>query len=68
MEKRETRRDRDWRHGVRARREHLRLIHSNGVVDCACERSVWFLSQEERDLVQLPPAGAREPEVRPRLL
>ncbi len=36
MEKREARRARDWRHSVRARREHLRIFRGGG------ERSVWF--------------------------
>ena len=47
MEKREARRDRDWRHAVRAQREHLRVVHSNGEVDCICERSAWFFRKRK---------------------
>jgi hypothetical protein len=41
MKKREQRRDRTWRKGATRRREHLRIVHPNGVVDCVCGRSVW---------------------------
>jgi hypothetical protein len=41
VKKREDRRDRTWRKGARRRRDHLRLVHPNGVVDCVCELSVW---------------------------
>ena len=41
MEAREERRDRTWRYGARARREHLRVVHPDGALDCVCERSVW---------------------------
>ena len=41
MKKREDRRDRTWRKGARRRRDHLRERHPSGVVDCACELSVW---------------------------
>lgn len=41
MEPREVRRDRSWRAGERARKEHLRIVHPDGVLDCVCERSAW---------------------------
>ena len=41
MEGREKRRDRTIRYGERARKEHLRVIHPDGVVDCVCDRSAW---------------------------
>jgi hypothetical protein len=41
VEKREERRDRTIRYGERARKEHLRVAHPDGVVDCVCERSAW---------------------------
>lgn len=41
MKKREVRRDRTYRKGERRRRDHLRVVHPTGVVDCACELSVW---------------------------
>lgn len=41
LKAREDRRDRSIRYGERARKLHLRRVHPNGVVDCACERSVW---------------------------
>lgn len=47
MEPRERRRDRDWRYGARARREHLRVVHPDGVVDCACERSAFFFKKRK---------------------
>jgi hypothetical protein len=42
VKKREDRRDRSWRAARRRQRIHLRKIHPDGVVDCACERSVWY--------------------------
>ncbi len=45
MEPREKRRDRTIRHGERARRVHLKRVHPSGVVDCVCERSVWFFAK-----------------------
>ena len=41
MEAREARRDRTWRYGRRAQREHMRVVHPTGEVDCVCELSVW---------------------------
>ena len=45
MHKREDRRDRTYRYGESARREHLRVNHPDGVVDCVCEKSVWFFAK-----------------------
>ena len=45
MKKREVRRDRTIRAGERARREHLRVIHPSGPVDCVCEFSPWFFAK-----------------------
>jgi len=47
MEKREERRDRTIRHGERSRRDHLRVNHPSGVVDCVCERSVWWFAKRK---------------------
>lgn len=47
MEKRESRRDRDWRHARKAQREHLRVVHPDGVVDCACEQSVLYFKKRK---------------------
>ena len=41
MEDREKRRDRTIRYGERARKEHLRVVHPRGPVDCICEFSPW---------------------------
>jgi len=41
-EKREDRRDRTWRYAAKTRREHLRVVHPDGKVDCTCELSAWF--------------------------
>ena len=35
------RRDRTWRYAAWAQRTHFRVIHPDGVLDCACERSIW---------------------------
>ena len=45
MEKRESRRDRTYRYGLRARRVHLRVVHPNGTPDCICEKSAWFFAK-----------------------
>jgi hypothetical protein len=45
MEDRERRRDRSIRYGERARREHLRIVHPKGPVDCLCEQSAWFFAK-----------------------
>ncbi len=45
MEKREDRRDRSWRYGAKARREHLRVNHPSGNVDCVCDQSVWYFAK-----------------------
>jgi hypothetical protein len=47
MHPRERRRDRTVRYGERARREHLRVVHSTGAVDCVCEQSVWFFAKRK---------------------
>lgn len=47
MKKRERRRDLTMRYGARARRVHLRTIHSDGVIDCLCEVSVWFFAKKK---------------------
>src|SRR5271170_1213502 len=47
MEKREERRDRSYRYGKRARDTHLRVVHPDGVVDCVCERSVWYFAKKK---------------------
>jgi hypothetical protein len=41
------RRDRTIRYGERARGEHLRTVHPDGIVDCVCERSVWFFAKKK---------------------
>ncbi len=45
MEGREKRRDRTIRYGERTRREHLRVVHPTGPVDCICELSAWFFAK-----------------------
>lgn len=45
MKKREDRRDRTIRYGESARKVHLRWVHPDGVVDCACEQSAWFFAK-----------------------
>ncbi len=47
MEKREERRDRTIRYGARARAVHLRAVHPDGVIDCVCERSVWWFAKKK---------------------
>ena len=47
MKKREVRRDRDWRYGRRTQLEHLRQVHPDGVLDCACENSTWFFRKRK---------------------
>ena len=47
MEKREDRRDRSWRYAARAQREHLRVVHPTGVVDCICEQSVLYFRKRK---------------------
>lgn len=47
MKKREDRRDRTIRKGERRRKDHLRRNHPNGVVDCACEFSVWLFAKRK---------------------
>lgn len=42
FEEREDRRDRTWRYAGRTRKEHLRVVHPDGKVDCTCELSAWF--------------------------
>ncbi len=45
MEGREKRRDRTIRYGERTRREHLKVVHPTGTVDCICELSAWFFAK-----------------------
>jgi hypothetical protein len=45
--KRQDRRDRTIRYGERARAEHLRVVHPDGVVDCVCECSVWWFAKRK---------------------
>ena len=47
MKKREIRRDRDYRYGRKTQRIHLRWVHPDGVLDCACENSVWFFTKRK---------------------
>lgn len=47
MKKREVRRDRTYRKGARRRRDHLRAVHPNGVIDCVCELSVWRFAKRK---------------------
>lgn len=47
LKKREDRRDRSWRYGARARREHLRVVHPNGQPDCVCENSIWYFEKRK---------------------
>jgi hypothetical protein len=44
VKKREDRRD---RYGEAARREHMRVVHPSGVVDCVCERSAWKFAKSK---------------------
>lgn len=47
MKKRETRRDRTYRKGVRRRHDHLQRIHPTGPIDCICEQSIgWFAKRK----------------------
>ena len=39
MEQRERRRDLTYRAAVRAQREHLKVVHPDGTLDCPCEQS-----------------------------
>jgi len=41
------RRDRTIRYGGRARAVHLRAVHPDGVLDCVCERSVWWFAKKK---------------------
>jgi hypothetical protein len=41
------RRHRSWRYAPRAQRLHLRTGHPDGVVDCRCERSVWYFEKRK---------------------
>lgn len=45
MKKREDRRDRTWRVSKKAQAHHLKTNHPDGVLDCVCERSVWFFDK-----------------------
>jgi hypothetical protein len=45
VDKREDRRDRTVRYSERARREHLRVAHSNAAVDCPCEQGAWLFAK-----------------------
>jgi hypothetical protein len=47
LKKREDRRDRSWRAGRRAQREHLRVVHPNGEPDCVCANSVWYFEKRK---------------------
>lgn len=40
--KREDRLDRTYRYAARARKEHLRVRHPDGTLDCECERAEWY--------------------------
>lgn len=47
MRKRERRRDLSYRAAARAQREHLRVVHPEGVLDCICERSVLYFRKRK---------------------
>jgi hypothetical protein len=42
---RAARRHRNWHYARRAQRLHLRQAHADGVLDCICERSVWYFEK-----------------------
>jgi hypothetical protein len=44
---RAARRHRSWHYARRAQRLHLSRVHPNGVLDCACERSVWSFEKRK---------------------
>ena len=39
------RRRRSWHYARRAQRLHLSRVHSDGALDCVCERSVWYFEK-----------------------
>lgn len=64
MEKREIRRDRTIRYGTSTRREHLRIVHPTGDIDCVCEQSVWFFAKRK----SLGCSCRRSPKGNPKLI
>jgi hypothetical protein len=47
MKLRGHRRNRSWRKARKAQREHLRLVHPSGLVDCRCELSAWMFEKRK---------------------
>ena len=38
---------RTWVKARKAQRVHLHTIHPDGVLDCVCERSVWYFAKRK---------------------
>ncbi|MEK7561047.1 MAG: hypothetical protein AAB539_03775 [Patescibacteria group bacterium] len=45
--KRADRRYATWVKARRAQRDHLSIVHWDGVLDCICERSVWYFAKRK---------------------
>lgn len=45
--KRKVRRKNTVRKGARRRADHLARIHPTGVVDCVCEKSIWWFAKRK---------------------
>ena len=45
--KRAARLHRTWVKASRAQREHLAIVHSDGGIECVCERSVWYFAKRK---------------------
>lgn len=47
MKKRQARREATIRKGAERRDAHLQRIHPTGVVDCVCEKSIWWFAKRK---------------------